>query len=169
MNKKLICIIAFVFAFSFAFIACSDNDDTSDYTKGIVGTYDGTIKIEEFNNIELPNSIILTRVANNKVKVALAEIEIPNGDLPSVKIKNIEVNNVPVVEVMSVESQSNKSKNYVLNKTTEKIKIDFGLEFDVEVTVSGTIVSGELNLKIATGEVVGYPDGLDIFFTGDKK
>lgn len=165
MNKKLICLLMFVFSLGLAFTACSDDDDDDkkdDYAKEIAATYDGKLTIAEIPVPEMDNSIILSRVAENKVSLVLNEISIilQEGADP-VTVKNIKVNNVPVTK---------SNETYSLTKTTEKIKFDMmGEEEEADVTVEGTVKAGKADLKITVGAVEGFADGLNITFAGNKK
>lgn len=165
MNKKLIYLFALVFSLGFSFTACGDDDDdpvvTPDYAKEAAGTYDGNIKIAELTAIgEIPNSLVLSQVSENKAKVALNEITIPGVT----SVKNIAVNNIPV---------SKDGSTYKLAKTTEKITIDLGQalggNYKTNVTVEGTIKDGKMALTITTGAVPVFDNGLNITFDGTKK
>ncbi len=164
MNKKLICLLMFVFSLSLAFTACSDDDDDKvDYAKEVAGTYNGKLTIQELGNLEVPNNdIVLSRVADNKVKLSLTEIKLvlQEGANP-ISIKNIAINNVPVTK---------SSDTYSLAKTTEKITINvLGADIQADVAVEGTVKSGKSDLKIIVSAVPGFDNGLNISFSGTKK
>lgn len=162
MNKKLIYLLMLVFTLGLSFTACSDDDDDDnkvDYAKDIAATYDGKLKIQELNNIEIANNIALSRVSDNKVKLALAEITLPLGE--GATIKDISINNVPVTK---------SGDTYSLTKTTEKITIKFlGEDIPADVTIEGTIKSGVADFKIAVSKVPNFDNGLNISFAGTKK
>lgn len=166
MNKKLICLLMFVFSLSLAFTACSDDDDDNDkvdYAKEIAATYGGTLSIPGLGAqpITMNKDIILTRVAENKSKVELKDLSIPLGE-GSFPVGNITVDNVEV---------SKSGDTYTLKETVTTVKvpaIDGSGLVNAGVKLSGTVKNNKLDLKIDVTDVP-VVSTLNITFSGTKK
>jgi len=169
MNKKLICLLMFVFSLGLAFTACSDDDDkkeTGDYAKDIEASYGGTLSIPAFMEggsavVIKDKDIVVTRTAENKAKVVLADLSIPMNETSSFPVGTITVDNIEV---------SKSGTTYTLKETTSKVTVKGMDGKDVEATVkmSGTVKDGKMALKIYVTDVP-VVETLDITFAGDKK
>ncbi len=79
----------------FSFASCSDDDDEPDYTPEVVGEYEGDFTIE-VGPMTLPfpisDTIVITRTAENQVKVTLKDFSIPTLLEPTtIVVENIVV------------------------------------------------------------------------------
>lgn len=162
MNKKLICLLMFVFSLSLAFTACSDDDDDKkvDYARDIAATYAGTLSIPglSVDPITLDKDITLSRSAENKVKVELKDLTLQVNEGSTMNVGTISVDNIEI---------SKSSGTYTLKETTASITIDL-VPTPVDVAVSGTVKDNKLTLKIVVTKIPVF-ETLNISFVGDKK
>jgi hypothetical protein len=161
MNKKLMCLLMFVFSLGLAFTACSDDDD--DYAKDIAATYAGTLSIPGLSAtpITMDKDIILTRTAENKAKLELKDLTIAMSATSSFPVGTIAVDKIEV---------SKSGTTYTLKETTSTVQVVGldGKKVDAGVKVSGTVKDKKLGLII---NVTNVPvvNSLVIAYAGAKK
>jgi len=164
MSKKIFYFMMLAFSLSL-FTACSDDDDddnnVTDYAVDTQGTYTGTLNLTFPEQDPFPfenKNIALKRTGVNKVEVSLDEITIP-GEVP-ITVKNIVVKDIPVTK---------NGDTYTLTEVKDqKVSVNVGAPVDVKVTVSGTVKSNKLEMKINVGDIPVIGE-IPITFSGDKK
>ena len=140
MNKKLICLLMFVFSLSLAFTACSDDDDDKvDYAKEVAGTYTGslTLKIPVMEIAD--KKIELTRISDNKVNLKLKEFS----------YGTLTLGDIPVDEITVTKDGS----TYKLADTSKNIDLLGGLMTATVAISSSTVKDGKLNMTIKVNNV----------------
>lgn len=157
MNKKLICLLMFVFSLSLAFTACSDDDDDNDkvdYAKEIAATYGGTLTIDLPEIPSVTQDVKLERTAENKVKMVLENFSFAGLDLGTISVANVPT--------------SKSGSSIKLEETTNEVKLSIGgQEVKADVKVSGTVVDKKLDLSISVTKAL--PTAIPVTFSGTKK
>lgn len=155
MNKKLICLLMFVFSLSFAFTACSDDDDDKvDYAKEVAATYGGTLTIDLPEIPSVTQDVKLERTAENKVKMVLENFSFAGLDLGTISVANVPT--------------SKSGSSIKLEETTNEVKLSIGgQEVKADVKVSGTVVDKKLDLSISVTKAL--PTAIPVTFSGTKK
>lgn len=157
MNKKLICLLMFVFSLSLAFTACSDDDDDNDkvdYAKEIAATYGGTLTIDLPEIPSVTQDVKLERTAENKVKMVLENFSFAGLDLGTISVANVPT--------------SKSGTSIKLEETTNEVKLSIGgQEVKADVKVSGTVVDKKLDLSISVTKAL--PTAIPVTFSGTKK
>lgn len=156
MNKKLICLLMFVFSLSLAFTACSDDDDNDkvDYAKEVAATYNGTLTIDLPEIPSVTQDVKLERTAENKVKMVLENFSFAGLDLGTISVANVPT--------------SKSGTSIKLEETTNEVKLSIGgQEVKADVKVSGTVVDKKLDLSISVTKAL--PTAIPVTFSGTKK
>lgn len=155
MNKKLICLLMFVFSLSLAFTACSDDDDDKvDYAKEVAATYNGTLTIDLPEIPSVTQDVKLERTAENKVKMVLENFSFAGLDLGTISVANVPT--------------SKSGSSIKLEETTNEVKLSIGgQEVKADVKVSGTVVDKKLDLSISVTKAL--PTAIPVTFSGTKK
>lgn len=155
MNKKLICLLMFVFSLSLAFTACSDDDDDKvDYAKKVAATYGGTLTIDLPEIPSVTQDVKLERTAENKVKMVLENFSFAGLDLGTISVANVPT--------------SKSGSSIKLEETTNEVKLSIGgQEVKADVKVSGTVVDKKLDLSISVTKAL--PTAIPVTFSGTKK
>lgn len=157
MNKKLICLLMFVFSLSLAFTACSDDDDDNDkvdYAKEVAATYNGTLTIDLPEIPSVTQDVKLERTAENKVKMVLENFSFAGLDLGTISVANVPT--------------SKSGTSIKLEETTNEVKLSIGgQEVKADVKVSGTVVDKKLDLSISVTKAL--PTAIPVTFSGTKK
>lgn len=155
MNKKLICLLMFVFSLSLAFTACSDDDDDKvDYAKEVAATYGGTLTIDLPEIPSVTQDVKLERTAENKVKMVLENFSFAGLDLGTISVANVPT--------------SKSGSSIKLEETTNEVKLSIGgQEVKADVKVSGTVVDKKLDLSISVTKAL--PTAIPVTFSGTKK
>lgn len=155
MNKKLICLLMFVFSLSLAFTACSDDDDDKvDYAKEVAATYNGTLTIDLPEIPSVTQDVKLERTAENKVKMVLENFSFAGLDLGTISVANVPT--------------SKSGTSIKLEETTNEVKLSIGgQEVKADVKVSGTVVDKKLDLSISVTKAL--PTAIPVTFSGTKK
>lgn len=155
MNKKLICLLMFVFSLSLAFTACSDDDDDKvDYAKEVAATYGGTLTIDLPEIPSVTQDVKLERTAENKVKMVLENFSFAGLDLGTISVANVPT--------------SKSGTSIKLEETTNEVKLSIGgQEVKADVKVSGTVVDKKLDLSISVTKAL--PTAIPVTFSGTKK
>lgn len=144
MNKKLICLLMFVFSLSLAFTACSDDDDDKvDYAKEVAGTYTGSLTLKipvmEIDETIADKKIELTRISDNKVNLKLKEFS----------YGTLTLGDIPVDEITVTKDGS----TYKLADTSKNIDLLGGLMTATVAISSSTVKDGKLNMTIKVNNV----------------
>lgn len=155
MNKKLICLLMFVFSLSLVFTACSnDDDDKVDYAKEVAATYGGTLTIDLPEIPSVTQDVKLERTAENKVKMVLENFSFAGLDLGTISVANVPT--------------SKSGSSIKLEETTNEVKLSIGgQEVKADVKVSGTVVDKKLDLSISVTKAL--PTAIPVTFSGTKK
>lgn len=154
MNKKLVCLLMFVFSLSLAFTACSDDDDKVDYAKEVAATYGGTLAIDLPDVPSVTQEVKLERTAENKVKMVLENFSFAGVDLGTISVANVPT--------------SKSGSSIKLEETTNEVKLSIGgQEVKADVKVSGTVVDKKLDLSISVTKAL--PTAIPVTFSGTKK
>lgn len=155
MFKKLFCVIVLL-STVVGFSACSDDDDevvVVPLAKQIAGEYGGTLTI---GADPTEKDITLTESGEN-IKVSLTEFSF-NG----MSLGNIIVDGIALSEADSKINLAETKAALTLNL--------FGAEAEVDVTVSGTVKDGKLDLSILVENVPMIEGGtIPVAFAGNKK
>lgn len=164
MNKKLLCLLTFVFSLGLTFTACSsDDDDAVDYAAQVAGTYNGTlnVKVGEAPAEDVTGQDIkLKRTGENK-----AELLIENFSLGEINAGSITVDNITVTESNGTVKLGDISKNVSL--------MAGAMSADVAIS-SSTVKDNKLTLNIKVNNVkmgtTPMPLGdIIVTFAGNKK